>query len=215
MNVLILDFLLKIHASAEQTPYFHLGQGENAYARRNWILGARSPELNDNNPAWLVPGFVQPKSTRFYRELCSRLAIRAHTTFRSDRDRHQHNHRSWSISIILAGGYWEILEPTPAAMTSPLLYKAALDTLEQDWISPLEAAHHKYLNALGIFWRAPGDIVFRRATDYHKLILPRGVVCKSIFIFGRKSNDWGFRVDGRHVPWREYLANAESTKRMG
>jgi hypothetical protein len=80
----------------------------------------------------------------------------------------------------------------------------------QGWITPEHADEHKYLNAPGIYWRAPGDIVFHRATDFHRIVLPRGVVAKSIFIMGKKTNSWGFLVNGKKVPRREYLGIPEA-----
>ncbi|MEM5424717.1 hypothetical protein [Paraburkholderia ferrariae] len=92
------------------------------------------------------------------------------------------------------------------------MYNGAVASIEQGWIAPEHADEHDYLNALGIYWRKPGAIVFRRATDFHRIVLPRGVKAKSIFIMGRKTNSWGFLVGGNKVPWRQYLGIGEKEK---
>lgn len=197
--------LLRVHGRAARTPYFDLP----GYMLRNWILGARSVERNRDNPAW--QGNEPPRAGVLYRWLCRRIAIRAHTILRSDRDRHLHDHPSWSVSIVLDGGYWEVFEPTPFALTCPLMYRAALDTIKQSWIAPERAADHNYLNAFGIYWRGPGAIIVRRAGDFHRLILPRATVAKSIFVMGRRTNAWGFLTPHGKVGWRAYLASADAT----
>lgn len=53
-------------------------------------------------------------------------------------------------------------------------------------------------------WRGPGAIVFRRASALHRLELPPLSTTWTIFILGRKSQNWGFLV-----PWREYSPKPE------
>jgi hypothetical protein len=204
--------LLRLHARAESSPYFDIGRPGDWYMRRNWILGARSPERNDDNPAWTIEGFVPPRSSLAYRLLCRYIAARAQTTLRSDRDRHNHDHPSWSVSVVLAGGCWEVFEPTRFAIAAPLMYRAALDTLAQSWIAPEHAEEHRYMNQFGIYWRGPGAIVVRRATTAHRLVLPRGVVMKTIFIVGKSTNHWGFITPTGKVGWREYLGVPAAAK---
>lgn len=206
---LLIDALLRIHTRAERTPYFDLP----GYMGRNWILGARSPERNTETPAWRKSDFVAPRAGFIYRAICRRVAIRAHTILRSDQDRHLHDHPGWSISIVLEGGYWEVFEPTPFALTCPLIYRAALDTIAQSWIAPEHASDHDYMAQFGIYWRGPGAVILRRAGDFHRLVLPRGVIAKSIFIVGARTNSWGFKTPTGKIGWREYLASADATKK--
>lgn len=49
----------------------------------------------------------------------------------------------------------------------------------------------------------PGDILVRPANTWHRLDLVGGSVT-TLFITGRKCQDWGFNVDGKFVPHREY-----------
>lgn len=199
MKRVILGALLRLHANAFATPYYHL----HGYMIRDWILGYRSPDRNRDNPAW-KSGF-SPKSSAFYRWLCRHIAIRAHTILRSDSDRHLHDHPSWSLSIVLEGGYWEVFEPQGRALTFPIWYEQILKELAQDSCSQDDAEERKFLAKFGIYWRGPGAIVFRRANCFHRLILPRGIVAKSIFAMGKKSNSWGFLTPDGKVYWRTYL----------
>ena len=54
-------------------------------------------------------------------------------------------------------------------------------------------------------WRGPGSIVFRRATDRHRLIIPAGSPCWSLFIMGPWQRDWGFWPEWGWTYWRDYL----------
>lgn len=44
--------------------------------------------------------------------------------------------------------------------------------------------------------------------DYHAVTQLHGDVW-TLFITGKHVQDWGFMVDGRHVPWRQYLGVKE------
>lgn len=53
--------------------------------------------------------------------------------------------------------------------------------------------------------RIEGDVVFRKATDRHRLAIPRlADAAWTLFITGPKVREWGFWEGGRFVPWREY-----------
>jgi hypothetical protein len=58
-------------------------------------------------------------------------------------------------------------------------------------------------------WHGPGSVLFRRANSWHKLIVPEGQVATTLFITGSKSQSWGFNVEGKKVPYHEYLAQPE------
>ncbi len=57
----------------------------------------------------------------------------------------------------------------------------------------------------------PGDLNVLRHGDYHSIlrVLPD---TQTLFLTGREISDWGFLVDGEHVPHREYLARSDSQK---
>src|SRR3546814_17459902 len=50
-------------------------------------------------------------------------------------------------------------------------------------------------------WIAPGDIVIRKAHEFHRIELEPGTHPLTIFWHGPKINDWGFlgRSEGRRV----------------
>ncbi len=73
-------------------------------------------------------------------------------------------------------------------------------TLLQGWNVELRPDGGRTITA-GETYRAP-------ATRWHRISqLSEGGVW-SLFIMGRRVNDWGFLVDGEKVPWREYLGDA-------
>ena len=57
---------------------------------------------------------------------------------------------------------------------------------------------------LGIERRA-GDTATLRFGEYHRIaFVPKDGVW-TLFVTGKKRGTWGFKVDGKKVPWREYL----------
>lgn len=197
---LLVKPLLRLHGSAQTTPYYHL----SGYMLRDWILGYRSPERNGDNPLWKKGHGPKPGGT-LYRLLCRHIAIRAHTILRSDSDRHLHDHPGWSLSIVLEGGYWEVGEPNQTAINMPATYRFALGQLDLGWVSSDDSFDRDYMARFNVHWRGPGAIVFRRANCFHRLILPSNTVTKSIFAMGKKSNSWGFLTPEGKVYWRTYL----------
>lgn len=56
----------------------------------------------------------------------------------------------------------------------------------------------------GRFWRAPGDVIHRKAADAHRLELPEGQTSVSLFFTGPKVRDWGFHCPKGWVPWQTF-----------
>lgn len=141
--------------------------------------------------------------------------IYLHNMKRDDDDVGLHDHPWWNISIVLKGGYWEVTPKYPELIRysrSPHIYQV-----------------HKRL------WRRPGSIIFRRATDAHRLELewdrvvdarneaaakvggsfllnntwPRRKVSSwSLFITGRNKRTWGFWCPSG---WRPHTAAVRKT----
>lgn len=151
----LADALIEL---AKKTPYFHLKDKESGeiYMERYWLK--QPPEGTAGN------------------------SIRIHHTMRSDFDRALHDHPWPSTSIILKGGYYEIL---PKDQQQP----AANDAV--DFVR---------------VWRSPGDVVARDASHRHRLEIVPGTTCWSMFIVGEWEKDWGFydKEEG-FVYWRKYL----------
>lgn len=55
----------------------------------------------------------------------------------------------------------------------------------------------------------PGSINIIRGTDFHRVdLLEPSCGCWTLFVAGRRSQDWGFRdhVTGEFIPWRTYVS---------
>lgn len=121
---------------------------------------------------WVIPR--RPERVNFY----------LHRILRSDDDRALHDHPGWSISIVLAGGYYEVVPVDPA--------KPAGDTIT--------------------YWRPPGFIRFRKAVAAHRLVLPRPLEegwkgeteSWSLFIMGPATRGWGFWCPKGWKPYKEF-----------
>lgn len=64
----------------------------------------------------------------------------------------------------------------------------------------------------GKFWRGPGNLRFRSASDLHWLELAKdedgnNIPCWSLFFMGRKEGSWGFMKNGKIIDNKEYLKN--------
>lgn len=68
----------------------------------------------------------------------------------------------------------------------------------------------------GKFWRGRGSIVFRRATEAHRLALSwdsrttYGSPCWTLFITGPVVREWGFHCRTHWVHWREFVNSRDS-----
>lgn len=101
-----------------------------------------------------------------------------HVQTASDPERPLHDHPWDSTSVILAGGYNEIISETP--------YVCAL------------GSHHLSKH------RRPGDVIFRPAYWAHRLILPTSIpYSMSLFSTGPKVRDWGFWTDFGFIPFND------------
>ena len=151
----------RLIARAKRTPYFNL----EGYMERYWLLKPNG--MKDEG---------EPK-----RKLLPDLGIRIHRILRSDTDRHLHDHPWGSMSIVLCGGYLEVMPLDPNQ-------DPALDETQTIAV-----------------WRKPGAIVFRKAHSRHRLVLPEGKDCWSMFWTGPYRKGWGFYTAQGFVPWRKYL----------
>lgn len=102
---------------------------------------------------------------------------RLHEILRSDNDRHLHDHPWPYTTVILEGGYFEETPLDPKDPTGPRRTE----------------------------WHAPGSVITRRAKDAHRLIIPDGQTCTTLFMTGPKQRSWGFHTEAGWVQWRHYL----------
>ena len=64
----------------------------------------------------------------------------------------------------------------------------------------------------GKHWRGQGHVRFRKAQDLHYLELAKDadgneIPCWSVFYMGKKSDTWGFLVNGKIIEHEEFLKN--------
>lgn len=100
-----------------------------------------------------------------------------HEILRSDDDRAGHDHPWDNRSMLIEGGYTEV----------------------SYWSNvPWQEMHRTE--------RRAGDTISRNAADTHRLIVPDGGRCVSLFMTGPKLREWGFWCpDGKGwVHWRDF-----------
>lgn len=157
VDMMLSQFAGKVINQGLSTPYIHL----DGYMDRFWVT-------------------PNPKDDDLYEQTAS---ARLHHILRADTDLYMHDHPFDSVTLILAGGYVEIV---PHDQKQDML----LDSTH--WTSHI---------------RQPGDIIFRKATDRHKIIsiAPDPYESWSLFMTGPWRQDWGFYTPEGKVYWREYL----------
>lgn len=152
----------------------------------NWYSNRRPPD-NPIGGDYLLRWYVTPwrgwsqgvtvgtTGGAWWQKILSRFPnIYLHRFRRSDYDRALHDHPWASISIVLAGGYWEHVPEHPDEEHSPTR----------------------------AIWRDPGVVTFRRALDRHRVELPEDVTeAVTLFITGWRVRQWGFACK---EGWRSY-----------
>lgn len=134
-------------------PDFIIGSEADPYMWRWWIL---------------------PRNTLFN--------IYLHRILRSDDDRALHDHPWINASVVLSGGYWEVLPELTPERTFP--------------VPPQRKA-----------WRKPGSIVLRWPTAAHRLeVVDGGPATWSLFITGPKVREWGFWCPRGWKKWTDFVA---------
>jgi hypothetical protein len=97
-----------------------------------------------------------------------------HMQVADDPERPLHDHPWDNMSVILAGGYREVIQPEPPRGKTYSLV------------------------------RRPGDTIFRRAEEAHRLFLPEGTpYTLTQFCTGPKLREWGFWYDNKWVPYTD------------
>lgn len=161
----------RVVEKARETPYEHL----SGYMNRWWLV----PYRDTGSVSMKGCGVLPWRSRPFSRLLQSfSIAARVHEILRSDRGRWPHNHPWPYITIILAGGYWE------------MIYNQEGKFIRSKWCGPgtilfRDASHfHKLVLGHGtcttLFFT--GKKVEREEGE----------------------GSWGFAVDGAFIPHRDY-----------
>lgn len=108
-------------------------------------------------------------------------SIRIHGIMREDRDPHLHDHPWNARTFILRGWYAEQRLERP--------YRATGD----------------FEKVLVRHIRCAGDTARLNFGEYHNITHVGDGGAWTLFVTWKKRGTWGFLVDGRKVPWREYL----------
>lgn len=166
-----MNALKRLYRLFKRPPDFYIGGKENPQILRWWII---------------------PRN-RFFN-------VYLHNRLRDDDHRALHDHPWFNISIILKGGYSEIV---PVCSS---LYPDDYRIIHKD--------------------RKPGNIIFRRASSAHMLQLNRNgsyngvwhriIPSWSIIITGPRVREWGFWCASptgfRWVHWKEFTDPSDSGK---
>lgn len=104
-----------------------------------------------------------------------------HHFLKSDPD-DEHDHPWRYATLILKGGYWEIIPTESGPYRKP---NGSLNTKK--------------------VWRGPGHFRVCSAESFHRIELDPKVECWTLFMPGRQRRDWGFDVKGKWVQHERYL----------
>lgn len=102
-----------------------------------------------------------------------------HKIMRSDAGTDLHDHRYASCSVILKGGYLEVL--------------------------PLNTRIGQVFGLTETRRRKPGAVIFRSAKQLHRLVIEQDKHCWSLFFTWFGVRDWGFQTSAGWMHWKQYL----------
>lgn len=74
-----------------------------------------------------------------------------------------------------------------------------------DNTSLIIAGHYDEMTPDGIYRRVPGDVIHRKATDAHRLIVPEGERVISLFQTGPMIREWGFHCPQGWRRWQDFV----------
>ncbi|MGH8073691.1 MAG: hypothetical protein ACREO4_06415 [Lysobacter sp.] len=121
------------------------------------------------------------------------ISLRVHHIRSSDIGRHFHDHPWTFVSLVLFGGYHE---DKPYDAESGFTVSRL-----RNCPSGVVYTRETYI---------AGEFLLRRASDWHRLRLPDQLVDAGtwtlVLTLPKRPESWGFLVDGKKVPWREYFS---------
>lgn len=182
---------------AQRHPYYHLvNRRGQEYMRRYWLFGQGTDRDRDDR----LPDapYINYQRGRFAHWLAQHVVVRVHQLMLSDSDRHLHDDPAWNITLVLAGGFFEVV-PDKAGSKYP--FHDLLVRPERAGIRTEDLYVGEPSRAI---WRGAGSLVYRLARQRHKIVLPAGQRTFTLLVLGKQSNEWGFYVAKTKIPWREY-----------
>lgn len=172
----VTDWLIR---RAMRTPYTHItsADGSRVYMRRYWLFNPYPADSSGKRPWWQFP-----------------ISIRLHQIMREDDDHDLHDHPWNARTFILRGGY---VENRPSSKEVMATFRAAKPHMSAEWANVTQL--------LQVTKREAGDTAALRFGEYHRITEVSEGGVWTLFITGRYRGTWGFLVNGKKVPWREYL----------
>jgi len=178
----VTDWLIR---RAMRTPYTHItsADGSQVYMRRYWLFNPYPADSSGNRPWGQFP-----------------ISIRLHQIMREDDDRDLHDHPWNARTFILRGWY---VENRPSSDEVMATFREAKPHMSAEWADVTQL--------LQVAKRQAGDTAALRFGEYHRITEVSEGGVWTLFVTGRYRGTWGFLVNGKKVPWREYLlAKGES-----
>lgn len=164
---------------SKRTPYSPITSrdGDEIYMQRWWLF----------NP-YPAPGEYRRKG---WRDLLP--SIRVHHILRADDDSHLHDH-PWDARTIILRGWYTEERPLRALDTHDMMFNIV--NIEN---YPGERSPRAATDSM------EGDTRAVRFNEFHRIseVSPGGVY--TLWFTWRYQGTWGFWVDGKKVPYREYL----------
>lgn len=166
-------------ARAHHTPYTPIKSrdGSEVYMWRGWLFNPY-PEHHDGNE--------RPK----WREMLP--SVRVHHIRRADSDAHLHDH-PWNARTIILRNWYE--EERPGDIFNQ----------GESWRDYREVEGNTHLTPREVDTRRVGYTGRLLVGQFHRIseVAPDGAW--TLFITWKYQERWGFRVNGKKVPYREYL----------
>ncbi len=149
-----------------------------------WALSKNAPGgysgEDDKRWAYTIETDGSPYLTRIMFPRIFGMRLFLHHFHRGDGDQDLHNHPwKWAASLVLSGFYIE-------------------ERLEG--VIPMKGLKPTVMTETRVVTR----FNFLRDTDYHRVDSLHGDVW-TLFLTGPRTQDWGFLVEGNHVPYTTYL----------
>lgn len=176
-------------ARSKRTPYYPITSrdGTELYMDRHWLFNPYSKDAEGNaGPArwsWLP-------------------SVRVHHILRADDDGHMHDH-PWNARTVVLRGWYREERPSEVCSDAQIMQASGFAYTSED-IGRRGAGF--WIGARAIFDRWPGYTGRVLFNSYHRIseVSPGGVF--TLWFTWKYRGTWGFLVDGKKVPYREYLA---------
>jgi len=155
-------------------------------------------ERSAENPYFNLEGYMD-RSWIIDKSTILPFTARVHKIKRSDLDRHMHDHPGWNISVILRNAYKEVMPVDKVEICTTTAHPKDMEV--NNLSRSLGCSENVYVKL-----RKPGDIIFRRATDRHKIVIvDDDQPVWTLFIMQKKATWWGYYVPGfGKVHWTAY-----------